>query len=492
MMCDKAGRMRPYAQELNARAERVMRVGVREGLVRDDDLALFTSVFTSILKGVLVATLDEGENENLAERRSARRSTFLPRRTAHEKIMPTTANPNAAQQDTTAAPEKKKSVRPYIILGIVFAVAGSIYAGFRVVTAGKESTDDAQVSTDMVPLSARVGGNVVTLPVTDNQVVKKGDLIAEIDPTDYQNRAKQAEAELAAAKAQADAADAQTKIVASSSKGGLTSARAALSGTAASASGADSQIAAAQAALERAQSDAAKADIDLKRAQQLRKDDAIPQAQVDTYSSTATSAHAAVAQAQAQLASARATQRRPRRRALQKHKVASSNRRRSKPSSKSHARTPRCPRARRQCASGAALANQQLAYTKIVAPFDGHISKLAVHLGQLVSPTQIITSVLPSTTYIVANFKETQVGKMRAGQAANISIDALPGRTLHAKVESISYGTGAQFSLLPPDNASGNFVKVVQRVPVKLTWVDPPSDVQLQAGLSVDVTVMTK
>ncbi len=406
--------------------------------------------------------------------------------------MTTTANPNAAQQDTTAAPEKKKSARPYIILGIVFAVGISIYAGFRVVTAGKESTDDAQVSTDMVPLSARVGGNVVTLPVSDNQPVKKGDVIAEIDPTDYQNRAKQAAAELAAAKAQADAADAQMKIVASSSKGGLTSARAALSGTAASANGADSQIAAAQAALERAQSDAAKADIDLKRAQQLRKDDAIPQAQVDTYNSTATSARAAVAQAQAQLASARDAKT-----TAQTRVAEAQGRVEQSTPIEAEAEVARAnaalAHARADSAQAAlALADQQLAYTKIVTPFDGHISKLAVHLGQLVSPTQIITSVLPSTTYIIANFKETQVGEMRAGQAANISIDALPGRTLHAKVESISYGTGAQFSLLPPDNASGNFVKVVQRVPVKLTWVDAPSDVQLQAGLSVDVTVVTK
>ncbi|HSQ67990.1 MAG TPA: HlyD family secretion protein, partial [Polyangiaceae bacterium] len=103
-----------------------------------------------------------------------------------------------------------------------------------------------------------------------------------------------------------------------------------------------------------------------------------------------------------------------------------------------------------------------------------------------------ITDVLPSTTHVIANFKETQVGQMRPGQTATVSIDAFPGRTLHAKIESISYGTGAQFSLLPPDNASGNFVKVVQRVPVKLTWVDPPSDVELQAGLSADVTVETK
>jgi membrane fusion protein (multidrug efflux system) len=134
-------------------------------------------------------------------------------------------------------------------------------------------------------------------------------------------------------------------------------------------------------------------------------------------------------------------------------------------------------------------ANLNLSYTKIVAPQDGHISKLAVHPGQLVAASQVITNVLPNTTFVVANYKETQVGKMRPGQTATVSIDAFPGRTFHAKVDSVAHGTGAQFSLLPPDNASGNFVKVVQRVPVKLVWTDMPDDVVLEAGLSVDVSV---
>ncbi len=139
-----------------------------------------------------------------------------------------------------------------------------------------------------------------------------------------------------------------------------------------------------------------------------------------------------------------------------------------------------------------AQAQLNLSYAKIVAPQDGHISKLAVHVGQLVSPSQTITNVLPDSTYVIANFKETQVGGMHAGQLAEIAVDAYPGRTFHAKVESVAFGTGAQFSLLPPDNASGNFVKVVQRVPVKLVWTDLPDDVRVEAGLSADVTVLTK
>jgi membrane fusion protein (multidrug efflux system) len=137
-------------------------------------------------------------------------------------------------------------------------------------------------------------------------------------------------------------------------------------------------------------------------------------------------------------------------------------------------------------------AKLQLSYTRIEAPADGVLSRLAIHEGQLVQAGQQVVGLVPSTTYLIANYKETQVGRMRAGQRAEITIDALPGRTFEGKIESTSPGTGARFSMLPADNASGNFVKVVQRVPVKIAWVDVPADVKLAAGLSADVTVLTQ
>ena len=392
----------------------------------------------------------------------------------------------------TTAVAKKSRARPYMILALVVAVVLVAYFAFRFLTAGRENTDDAQVGADMVPISARVGGNVVAVPVVDNQLVKKGDLLAQIDPADYENKVKLADAEIRAAKAQAEAADAQMRIVAASSKGGLSTARAALSGTTSSVAGADAQIQAAKAAVVRAEADADKADTDLKRAQSLRKDDAIPQAQVDSLTAAAAAQHAAVAQAVAQLAAASEM------RNTAQSRIAEAQGRveQSTPveaqlaaaqanADLAHARVG-------SAETALAQAELKLSYTKIVAPSDGHISKLAVHPGQLVSPSQTITNVLPNATYIIANFKETQVGGMRPGQGADVSIDAYPGRTFHAKVDSIAYGTGAQFSLLPPDNASGNFVKVVQRVPVKLVWTDLPDDVRVEAGLSADVTVIAK
>jgi membrane fusion protein (multidrug efflux system) len=392
----------------------------------------------------------------------------------------------------TALPSKKSRARPYAILAVVVAIVLAAYLGFRWLTAGRESTDDAHVATDMVPISARVGGTVVQVPVVDNQPVQKGDLLAQIDPTDYENKVKVADAEIQASKAQAEAADAQVRIVEASSKGGLSTARAALSGSTSSVAGADAQVEAAKAAVARAQADAEKADTDLKRALSLRKDDAIPQAQVDSLTTAAAAQHAAVAQTQAQLAAATEMKNTARSRIAE----AQGRVEQSAPvEAQLAAAKANADLAHAHVASAEAMLAQarlNLSYTRIVAPGDGHISKLAVHPGQLVSPSQTITNVLPNATYVIANFKETQVGDMRAGQVAEIAVDAYPGRTFHATVDSVAYGTGAQFSLLPPDNASGNFVKVVQRVPVKLVWTDLPEGVRVEAGLSVDVTVVTK
>ena len=134
------------------------------------------------------------------------------------------------------------------------------------------------------------------------------------------------------------------------------------------------------------------------------------------------------------------------------------------------------------------LARLQLAYTQVTAPDDGIVSRLGVHEGQNVQAGQPVAELIPTRTFVVANFKETQIGRMSPGQRAEIRIDAYPGRVFEGTVESRSGGTGARFALVPPDNASGNFVKVVQRVPVRVAWSRPP-DVPLAAGLSAVVTV---
>jgi membrane fusion protein (multidrug efflux system) len=390
------------------------------------------------------------------------------------------------------APAKKNKARPYIILGAIVGVALAVYLLVGWLGRGKETTDDAQVDGDVVAVSTRVSGAVLKVHATDNEAVTKGQLLVEIDPADYTARVKEAEAELAAAQAQARAADAQVSIVEATSKGGLSFARAQLSGSATSVAGADADVAAAQAALARAQAQANQADLDLARDEGLLKDQAIPRAQVDMARSNAQAARAAVAQAQAQIAAAKEMKR-----TAQTHIVESAARvEQSAPvdaqvaqvranADLAHARVDSADAALTQ-------AKLQLSYTRIEAPTDGTLSRLAAHDGQLVQAGQQVVSVVPSATYVLANFKETQVGAMRAGQRAEIVVDAYPGRTFEGKVDSTSPGTGARFSLLPPDNASGNFVKVVQRLPVKIAWVNVPADVKLAAGMSADVTVVTR
>jgi membrane fusion protein (multidrug efflux system) len=366
------------------------------------------------------------------------------------------------------------------------------YTAFSYYARGRESTDDAQVDADLVTVSARVGGAIVNVHVVDNQLVKKGELLVEIDPADLTAKEKQAEAELAAARAQAQTADAQVAIVEATSKGGLSAARAALSGSATSVASADAQVESARAALARTQTEATQADTDLARFESLLKDGAIPKAQVDAARSSAQAAHAAVAQAQAQLAAASDAKR------TAQTTVAESQARveQSAPvdAQLAGARAQAdLAHARIDSAEAAlALAKLQLSYTRIEAPADGMLSRLGVRVGQLVQAGQQVVALVPNATYVVANFKETQVGRMRVGQSVDISVDAFPGRTFEGKVESTSPATGARFSLLPPDNASGNFVKVVQRVPVKVAWTNLPSDVKLAAGMSADVTVLIR
>jgi membrane fusion protein (multidrug efflux system) len=389
-----------------------------------------------------------------------------------------------------AAPARKR--RPFLVLGVIAAVALVGVATYTLMTRGRESTDDAQIAADMVPVAARVGGLVDHVRIHENDAVKKGQLLVELDASDLLAKQQQAEAELATAQAQAQAAQAQEQIVEATSKGGLASARAALSGTTAGVGTAEAQLASAQAAAARAKADLEKAELDLTRAETLRKADAVPQQQLDAARLAVEASRASKAQADAQVALAADNRRgaesrvgEARGRVDQSAPVAPQIAAAQAGAALAQARV-------RSAEAALVLAKLQVGYTRIVAPADGWASKLAAHEGQLVAPGQPIVELVPSETYLVASFKETQIGKMRPGQTVEIDVDAFPGRKLTGRVESLAGGTGAAFSLLPPDNATGNFVKVVQRVPVRISLVDLPPDVALRPGLSADVTVDTR
>jgi membrane fusion protein, multidrug efflux system len=400
--------------------------------------------------------------------------------------------PSLSTAPTPSAPAKVKTrsrARPFIILGIVAVIVLAGIAIYKWVTAGRESTDDAQVSADLVPIGTRVAGAIAHVRIIENQLVKRGELLVEIDPADYQARVEQAEAELITAQAQSAAAVAQVEIVEATSRGGFATAQAALSGSAAGVGSADAQLAAAKASRARAEAESRKADIDLGRAKELRAANATTQERLDAAQSAVDTARAGLAQADAQIAVAADA-----RNAAQSRVGEARGR-----LSQSAPIAPQIAAARagadlatarmHSAQASLSLARLQLGYTRVTAPIDGIASKLMVHDGQLVGTGQPLIALVPSATYVIANFKETQIGKMRLGQPADIEIDAFPGRVFSGKVESLSGGTGASFSLLPADNATGNFVKVVQRVPVRVAWTNLPGDVSVRAGLSADVTV---
>jgi membrane fusion protein (multidrug efflux system) len=399
--------------------------------------------------------------------------------------------PAAQVAPLNAAPAKpaRSSRRTFGILGVVLGIVLVGIGTYLFVTRNQESTDDAQIEADVVPVAPRVGGSVLRVDISDNQVVKAGQLLVEIDPADYEAREKQAEADLALAVAQSKGAAAQEQIVEASAHGGLTTAQAALSGSSVGVGSAEASAEAARAAVARAEADLHKSEIDLRRTQQLFDDKAVAQDRLDSAQVAHDSATAALAQAKAQLAAALDA----RRAAVTRVTEAQGRLAVSKPidaqidSAKAQAAAAD---ARATAAEAAlALAKLQLSYTRVIAPVDGIASGVKLRPGQILAPGQPIIELVPNDIYVVANFKETQIGTMKPGQRAEIVVDAFAGRHLKGQVASLSGGTGARFSLLPPDNASGNFVKVVQRVPVRIKIIDAPKDLPLAAGLSADVTV---
>lgn len=402
------------------------------------------------------------------------------------------AAPAQASAPADARSKPARSRRPFAILAITVVVALGGVGVYRHLTAGQESTDDSQVGADTVPVGTRVGGIVAHVAVHEDQLVKRGELLAQIDDADYTARLQQAEADLAIAEAQVASAEAEEQIIEATSKGGLDAARAALRGSSVGVGSAAAQVDVARAVLARAEADARKAEIDLTRARELRAANAIPAERLDAVESAFESIRASLAQAKAQLALALEAKS-----AAESH-VGEARGRLSQSApiapqiAAAHAGVDLAHARVRSMQASVTLARLQLGYTRILAPADGVASKLMVHEGQLVIVGQPVIDLVPSGTYVIANFKETQIGKMRVGQRAEIVLDAFPGQHFEGQVTSLSGGTGASFSLLPADNATGNFVKVVQRVPVRVAWTSPPADAAMRAGLSADVTVFVE
>jgi membrane fusion protein (multidrug efflux system) len=322
--------------------------------------------------------------------------------------------------------------------------------------------------------------------------VKAGQLLAELDDAPQKARLAQAEANLAVAAAQADAADADARVTATNAVGTKSVAEASLQTAAVGATGTNEQIREAEAQVRSADIALAQAKIDRDRANMLFSSGATPKAQFDQAETALSLAEANAGVVTSRLASMRANA------SQAKSRVAEASARLQQSNDVDalvHQAQARAVAAHAQVETAKAsrdLAALDLSYTKIYAPHDGVVSKKTIHEGQSVSASQPVVQLVTPGVWITANYKETQVAAMRPGQAVRVAVDALGGREIEGELESLSGATGSRFTLLPPDNATGNYTKVVQRVPVRIRLHDLPAGVALRPGMSVDATVDTR
>jgi membrane fusion protein (multidrug efflux system) len=375
-------------------------------------------------------------------------------------------------------------------------------------TRGRESTDDAQIDAHVTQVAARVGGTITKIAVDDNRLVEAGAVLVELDPRDYQVAVDKARAELADAEAAAQAAQSNVPITSTTATSGVTTARGgvtqAQSGVAASeqdVAAARARLTTAQARVREAEANATKAARDVERLRGLLAKDEVSQQQFDTTSASADAMRAAADSARSQVAEAQAgiavaESKLAQARAAEQQARAELQTAQTAPQqiAATKARASAAEAHVQQTRASLAQAELNLQYATVKAPIRGVVSKKGINLGQVVQAGQPLLAIVDvDDVWITANFKETQLKSMRAGQPATIDVDAYGGREYKGKIDSIAGATGARFSLLPPENATGNFVKVVQRVPVKIV-LDPGQDPEhlLRPGLSVTPTVYTR
>ncbi len=405
---------------------------------------------------------------------------------AADTAEPTTKPLPATEHDYHRMPSRTQSSG--FRIGVAIALVVLLVAGFfayRYFTS-YESTDDAQVDGHINSISARISGHVIKLNVLDNQYVHAGDVLVEIDPADYQVAYERAKADFADAQAAAEAAGVTVPITSVNTSSQVSATEADVASARAGIQVAKQQFEAAKAQLREAEANNIKAQNDLGRYKQLVDKQEISQQQYDQAIAASSASAAAVqaARANSDAAEQQVTQ------AQGKLVQAEANFRYASTAPKQMQIT----RARAQSALAEAQrkkadldqAQLNLQYTKIIAPVNGIVSNRTVEVGQNVSPGQELMKVINlDDVWITANFKETQLRDMRAEQHVTIEVDA-NGRKYDGKVDSVAGASGARFSLLPPENATGNYVKVVQRIPVKIV-LDPNSnkDHQLRPGESV-------
>jgi membrane fusion protein (multidrug efflux system) len=412
-----------------------------------------------------------------------------------------------ADQQTVDKVPLTQQPRFRIIVGVVVIAIIGVALWF-IFGGGSESTDDAQIDAHVTPIAARVGGTVTRVAVDDNQFVEAGAPLVELDPRDYQVAVDKARAELADAEAGAMAARSNVPITATAATSGVTTARGGIAQAEGAVAAAEKEVEAARARLTTAQArqreaeaNAAKSTRDVERLRGLLAKDEVSQQQFDGANAAAEAQRAAVESARSQVVEAEAgirvaESRLTQARASAQQALAELATAQTGPEqvTATKARASAAEAHVQQARATLAQAELNLQYTTIKAPARGVVSRKSVNVGQVVQSGQpLLALVALDSVWVTANFKETQLKNMRPGQRATFKVDAFGGREYTGKVDSIAGATGARFSLLPPENATGNFVKVVQRVPVKIV-LDAGQDPEhlLRPGMSVVPKVYTK
>src|ERR1700675_130274 len=424
---------------------------------------------------------------------------------AESKPQPDARAPQPAAPQSPSQPESEARYQPrssflnnprtkwgLILIGLLILIG--IFFLWRYL-ASYESTDDAEIDGHVNSVSARVSGHVLKLNVQDNQYVEKGTVLVEIDPADYEVAVAQARAEYADAQAQAAAAGINVPITDVSSSSQVSGAQAGVSSAHAGIAAAHQQYEAAKSQVLEADANNTKAQNDLVRYKQLIDKQEISQQQYDQAVASAQAAAATLLAARASADSYAAQIEQARSKLVQ----AGADLR----TADTAPQTMRATRARALSAQANAKrkkaeldqAELNLLYTKVIAPVSGAVSNRTVEVGQNVQPGQEMMKVIPldyTDLWVTANFKETQLKKMKPGLAAEIAVDAT-GKTYKGHVDSVAGASGARFSLLPPENATGNYVKVVQRIPVKIVFeASENKGHELRPGMSVVPKVWLK
>ena len=398
--------------------------------------------------------------------------------------------------DETESDPAKKSRRRFIIVAVVIllvVIAGLFYWH----STFTEDTDDAQVDGDLYQVSSRVSGQIVKVYVEDNSEVQAGAVLAEIDPKDYQVALEQAEANLA----QAQAAYAQAVVNVPITSVSVSTMRSTTSSDVQSADAAVAQTQkqeqAAHAAVDQAKANAIRAQLDVDRYTPLVQKDVISKQQFDAAVAQAAGTTAAVLQAQATELAMQDGVRQAQQKSAQARSQASQSRRNGPGQIKAEQASASAAEAMvQQAQSKVDQAKLNLSYTHITAPIAGIVNKKNVDVGANLSIGQDLLTIVPLTNlWVTANFKETQLDRMHPGQNVKITVDALGGRRFSGKITQIGGATGSKLSLFPPENATGNYVKVVQRIPVRIDFTNlkqEDGDYALRPGFSVTPVVTVK